>query len=68
MAGAAYSRTSDLFDLERPAARPVKTDEAVLTLAEVQDRTAAEALKGTELYVPRAALPATMRWLTREDT
>ncbi len=41
------------------AARATKPDEAVLTLAEIGDRGAAEALKGTELYVQRAALPAT---------
>jgi len=41
------------------AARATKPDEAVLTFAEVGDRTAAEGLKGTELYVPRDALPAT---------
>ena len=41
------------------AARAGKPDEAILALAEIADRTAAEALKGTELYVPRAALPAT---------
>ena len=31
--------------------------EAIATLAEVRDRTAAEALKGTRLYVPRERLP-----------
>ena len=41
------------------AARAAKPDEAVLSLAEVTDRTAAEGLKGTELYVARDALPAT---------
>jgi 16S rRNA processing protein RimM len=41
------------------AARATKPDEAVLALAEVTDRSAAEALRGTELYVGRAALPAT---------
>src|SRR5580765_5623779 len=41
------------------AARATKPNEAVLALAEVTDRTHAESLKGTELYVPRAALPAT---------
>jgi 16S rRNA processing protein RimM len=39
------------------AARGTKPDEAVLTLAEIKDRSAAEALKGTELYVTREALP-----------
>ncbi|MBS0470659.1 MAG: ribosome maturation factor RimM [Proteobacteria bacterium] len=41
------------------AARATKPDEAVLTLAEVTDRSTAEALKGTELYIGRAALPDT---------
>ncbi len=41
------------------AARAGKNGEAVLSLAGVSDRSAAEALKGVELYVPRAALPAT---------
>ncbi len=41
------------------SARAAKPDEAVLSLAEVSDRFAAEGLKGTELYVPRDALPAT---------
>jgi 16S rRNA processing protein RimM len=40
------------------AVRSSKEGEAVLSLADINDRTAAEALKGTELYVPRAALPA----------
>ncbi len=38
-------------------ARGTRPDEAVLTLAEVKDRGGAEALKGTELYVTRGALP-----------
>lgn len=41
------------------AFRPVKDGEAVIAFAEVHDRNAAEALKGVELFVPRAALPAT---------
>ena len=41
------------------AARATKPDEAVLTLAEISSRAAAEALRGTELFVTRAALPAT---------
>lgn len=40
------------------AFRPTKPGEAVIAFAEVRDRTAAEALKGTELFVERAALPA----------
>lgn len=38
--------------------RGVKPDEAVVRFAEIADRNASEALKGTELFVPRAALPA----------
>jgi 16S rRNA processing protein RimM len=38
--------------------RAAKGDEAVLNLAEVSDRQAAEALRGVELYVRRDALPA----------
>ncbi len=41
------------------AARATKPDEAILALAGVTDRTHAESLKGTELYVPRSSLPAT---------
>ena len=41
------------------SARQTKPGEAVIALAEVTDRTAAEALKGTELHVDRAALPET---------
>jgi 16S rRNA processing protein RimM len=40
------------------AARAARPGEAVLSLAEVRDRSAAEALKGTELYIARDALPA----------
>lgn len=39
--------------------RPGPRDELLVTFAEVADRTAAEALKGVKLYVPRNALPAT---------
>jgi 16S rRNA processing protein RimM len=38
--------------------RVTKADEAVLNLAEVSNRTAAEALGGVELYVRREVLPA----------
>lgn len=37
--------------------RATKPDEAVARFAEIGDRNAAEALKGTELFVSRAALP-----------
>ena len=39
------------------ACRPTKDGEAVIALAGVTDRNAAEGLKGTELFVPRDALP-----------
>jgi len=39
------------------ALRPGKDGEAVAAFAELRDRDAAEALKGTELFVSRAALP-----------
>jgi 16S rRNA processing protein RimM len=37
--------------------RTHKTDEAVVRFREIADRTAAETLKGTELFVSRDALP-----------
>jgi 16S rRNA processing protein RimM len=40
------------------AFRPAKQGEAVIAFSEVRDRNAAEALKGTELFVSRDALPA----------
>ncbi len=39
------------------AFRPSKPGEAVIAFAEVRDRTSAEGLRGTELYVARDALP-----------
>ncbi|MGZ5999016.1 MAG: ribosome maturation factor RimM [Rhizomicrobium sp.] len=39
------------------AARATKAGEAVLTIAELSSRSAAEALRGTELFVDRSALP-----------
>ena len=39
--------------------RPTKAGEAVIALEGIGDRNAAEALKGTELFVDRAALPDT---------
>lgn len=44
---------------EITAFRPGKPGEAVISFAGVTERSAAEALKGTELFVARAALPAT---------
>ena len=39
------------------AFRPSKEGEAVIAFAEVRDRNAAEAMRGTELFVARDALP-----------
>ena len=44
---------------EITAFRPGKPGEAVISFAGITERSAAEALKGTELFVSRAALPAT---------
>jgi 16S rRNA processing protein RimM len=41
--------------------RPGKVGEAVLSLAGVEDRNQAEALKGIELFVARSALPPTAK-------
>ena len=45
--------------LKITAFRPSKPGEAVIAFEGVRDRNAAEALKGTELFVDRAALPDT---------
>ena len=50
--------TKDGRRLTVTAARTAKGDEAVLTIAEVRDRAAAEALRGVELFVSRGVLPA----------
>jgi 16S rRNA processing protein RimM len=39
------------------ACRPGKTGEAVISFSGIATREAAEALKGTELFIPREALP-----------
>jgi 16S rRNA processing protein RimM len=44
---------------EITAFRPGKPGEAVISFSGIADRDAAEALKGTELFVSRDALPAT---------
>lgn len=44
---------------EITAFRPAKPGEAVIAFKGVADRNAAEALRGTELFVTRDALPAT---------
>ena len=45
--------------LKITAFRPSKPGEAVIAFEGVADRNAAEALKGTELFVDRASLPGT---------
>jgi len=45
--------------LKITAFRPAKEGEAVIAFEGVADRNAAEALKGTELFVDRASLPGT---------
>ena len=54
--GAVHTR--DGRSLKITAFRPAKPGEAVMAFAGVSDRNAAEALKGTELFVAREALPA----------
>jgi 16S rRNA processing protein RimM len=51
--------TRDGRKLKITAFRPSKEGEAVIAFEEVRDRNQAEALKGTELFVERAALPET---------
>ena len=51
--------TRDGRKLVITAFRPAKQGEAVIAFGGVGDRNAAEALKGTELFVDRAALPET---------
>jgi 16S rRNA processing protein RimM len=51
--------TSDGRKFKITAFRPTKAGEAVIALEGIGDRNAAEALKGTELFVDRAALPDT---------
>lgn len=49
--------TKDGRKLKITAFRPAKEGEAVIAFEGVSDRNQAEALKGTELFVDRAALP-----------
>ncbi|HEY0105101.1 MAG TPA: ribosome maturation factor RimM [Rhizomicrobium sp.] len=51
--------TADGRSFTVTAARATRPDEAILALREIADRSAAESLKGTELYVAREALPPT---------
>ena len=53
--GKLYGKDGRIFTIT--AFRPAKTGEAVIAFAEVRDRNTAEALKGTELFVSREALP-----------
>ena len=53
--GALRARDGRSFTIT--AFRPTKPGEAVIAFEEVRDRNAAESLKGTELFVDRAALP-----------
>lgn len=55
--GTLHARDGRRFTIT--AFRPTKTGEAVIAFAQVRDRSAAEALKGTELFVARDALPDT---------
>jgi 16S rRNA processing protein RimM len=54
--GALHAKDGSIFTIT--AFRPTRPGEAVLAFAEIRDRNAAEALKGTELFVTREALPA----------
>ncbi|MFO1248650.1 MAG: ribosome maturation factor RimM [Alphaproteobacteria bacterium] len=55
--GKLHARDGRTFTIT--AFRPTKPGEAVIAFSEVRDRSAAEALKGTELLVSRDALPET---------
>ncbi|MDE2184233.1 MAG: ribosome maturation factor RimM [Alphaproteobacteria bacterium] len=55
--GPLHARDGRSFTVE--AVRPAGAGEAVVALREVADRSAAEALKGVELFVTRAVLPMT---------
>jgi 16S rRNA processing protein RimM len=54
--GALHAKDGRIFTIT--AFRPTRPGEAVLAFAEIRDRNAAEALRGTELVVTREALPA----------
>src|SRR3954462_10879833 len=53
--GVLHTRDGRKFKIT--AFRPAKQGEAVIAFEGISDRNAAEALKGTELFVDRAALP-----------
>jgi 16S rRNA processing protein RimM len=52
-------QTGDGRVLEVTSLKPGRGNDVALTFAGIADRTSAEALKGTQLFVSRAALPAT---------
>jgi len=54
-----HARDGRVFHLAK--LKPAKSGEAVASFADVVDRATADGLKGLELYVPRAELPATDR-------
>jgi 16S rRNA processing protein RimM len=54
--GPLHAKDGRRFTVE--ALRAISDSEAVVTFAEVKDRNASEALKGTELFVARDKLPA----------
>jgi 16S rRNA processing protein RimM len=53
--GALHAKDGRIFTIT--AFRPSKAGEAVIAFKEVQGRTAAESMRGTELFVTRDALP-----------
>ncbi|MBN9587805.1 MAG: ribosome maturation factor RimM [Alphaproteobacteria bacterium] len=55
--GALHDAKGRTFEIT--ACRPTKDGEAVIAFKSIGDRDAAEALKGTQLFVARDALPAT---------
>ena len=55
--GALHDRKGRMYEIT--ALRPAKEGEAVIAFSGITDRSAAEALKGTELFIARDALPAT---------
>jgi 16S rRNA processing protein RimM len=57
--GPLHARDGRCFTIEtlKPIGGAGKEDEAIVAFAEIKDRNASEALKGTELYVTRGAFP-----------
>jgi 16S rRNA processing protein RimM len=55
--GVLHDASGRLFEIT--AFRPAREGEAVIAFQGIATREAAEALKGTELFIERAALPAT---------